>query len=147
MRKFISLAFAGITAGMIALFGATAQASTAKVTGDCARVAKADRKLCTAILRHHSYGAVLPGGGSTFTPNGRALVHELTHQGLTKTELHAGLRAIDADYRANVTAVPVNMDALVRKCGNTDGRYVVSYQDADGHPGGLKLTHVVAQCA
>lgn len=147
MRKFTA-AFAGITAGFIALFTATASAEGApQHRSDCSRVAKADQPLCRVILGQQAYGWVNPDGSEIITPRGRVLIRELTHDGLTYREMHHGVVSINREYRLHVTAVPVNMNSIVKKCGNTDGQWVVSFVDEDGKPGGVKLTKKVIDCA
>jgi hypothetical protein len=155
-------AFTGITAVFTALYGFQAQAATPRAphshASDCKRVAKADRKLCAQVQAQHSYGAYYGDPHAYWSnPNGRVLVHELTHDDLTQGEMRAGLRGYAAEYREWVTAVPVNMDAMVKKCGNTDGQWVVGYVDEDdladgklngnGKRGGLKLTYARIVCA
>lgn len=146
MRKFISVAFAGITTGMLTLFGITAEASTPRPSGDCGRVAAADYKLCGQVQRQHPYGVAFPEGGGWSAPSGKALVREFTHQGYTKGEIHSALVGEAKSYRDNVTAVPVNMDAIVKKCGTTRGQWIVELRDEDGHRGGVKLTHKFIVC-
>ena len=146
------IAFAGITAGFLTLFAFQAEAASPRAphnhASDCGRVAKADRKLCAQIQAQHSYGAYYGNPNAYWSnPNGRVLVHELTHDDLSQAEMHAALKGYAAEYREWVTAVPVNMDAMVKKCGNTDGQWVVSYHDEDGKPGGLKLTYARIVCA
>lgn|SRR5574341_243765 len=163
-RSRIALAFTGITAGFVALFGFTAEASTPQApapapvaavkraphnhANDCKIVAAADRALCKRVQTFHAYGAWYGTPEAYWSvPSGITNVHELTHDGMTKAEMHAALARYAAEYREWVTAVPVNMDAMVRKCGNTDGRWVVEYHDEDGRPGGLKLTYAHVVCA
>lgn len=148
-RSHIALAFAGITAGFITLFGFTAQAASPHHhASDCERVAKADRKLCTQVQAQHSYGSYSGDQHAYWTvPSGRVIVHELTHDGRSKAEMRVTLVGYAQEYREYVTAVQVNMDAMVRKCGNTDGRWIVSYRDEDGKPGGTKLTYKRIVCA
>jgi hypothetical protein len=152
MRFTMGTAFAGVTAGMLALFGITASADASPAkhshTSDCKRVAARDYALCRRVQLQHAYGVVNPDGSSVSTPNGRVIVHEITHDGLpTDAEMRAGLQGAALDYRAAVTAVTVNMDAMVRKCGNPDGRWVVQYRDEDGKPGGVTLTLKRIVCA
>lgn len=158
----LTLAFAGITAGFVALFGFSAEAASPQdaapvVTvkraphnhaSDCRLVAKADRKLCAQVQAQHSYGAYYGDPNAYWSvPAGPVIVHELTHQGYTHAEMRAALRGYAREYREWVTAVPVSMDAMVKKCGNTDGQWVVSYHDEDGKPGGTKLTYKRIVCA
>jgi hypothetical protein len=145
MRKILA-AIAGIGTGLLMLFAPSA--SGASGADDCARVAPADRKLCGMVKRQHSYGAYYGDPHAYWSvPDGRTLVHELTHQGMTKAEMHAGLRGMAKEYQEYVTHVTVNMDALVKKCGNTDGQWVIGYRDEDGRPGGTKLTYKRIVCA
>lgn len=154
MRK-TGITFVALTSALVALFTATTSAEGAQRPAhrpDCSLVAKADRSLCGRVQRQHAYGAFLSTDPRTevsgwSAPNGRALVHEITHQGLTKTEMHSYLTGEAATYREWVTAVPVNMDAIVRKCGNTDGEWIVRFQDEDGKPGGRKQTRRFIRCA
>lgn len=156
-KSGITLAFAGISAGLLALFGVQAQASTPRTHNhatDCKIVAPADRALCKRVQTFHSYGSY-DGNQHAYwsVDSGTVNVHELTHDGLTKAEMHAALVGYSREYAAYVTAVPVNMDSMVRKCGNTDGRWVVSYRDEDGKPQqgpkdpNTKLTYKRIVCA
>lgn len=147
MRNKIGFAFAGITAGLITLFTATTSASGAPThRNDCDIVRKADRLLCERVKLQHPYGAAYGDGGWS-APGGKVIVHEITHQGLTAREMHDYLVMEADDYRLWVTGVPVNMDDIVRKCGNTDGQWVVGFRDEDGKPGGVKLTVKKIRCA
>ncbi len=150
-KSGIALAFAGITAGLLTLFGVNAQASTPRAHShatDCKIVAAADRALCKKVQTFHSYGSYTGNPYAYWSvDSGIINVHELTHDGLTKAEMHAALKGYEREYREYVTAVPVNMDAMVKKCGNTDGYWVVSYRDEDGRPGGTKLTYKRIVCA
>lgn len=146
MRKIIGLIGATLTA--VALLHSSSNA-TAVPANDCDRVTVADRKLCKSVQGQHSYGAYYFNDfdATWSTPNGRVLVREITHDGLTKAEMHAALVAYAAEYREYVTHVTVNMDAMVKKCGNTDGQWVTSYVDEDGRDGGTKLTYRRIVCA
>lgn len=163
-KSRFTLAFAGITAGLVAMFGVNAEASTPKAPApttvatvkraphnhatDCNIVAAADRALCKKVQTFHPYGAWYGTNAAYWTvPSGIVNVHELTHDGLTKFEMHAQLEGYAVEYREWVTAVPVDMDAIYKKCHNTDGRWIVSYHDEDGRPGGLKLTYKRIVCA
>lgn len=147
MRNSLKMAFAGITAGMLALFGITAQAdATDTLPADCHRVATADRTLCHRVYLQHPYGAAYGSGGWS-APNGKALVREITHQGYTKAEMHDALVAEASNYRLWVTAVPVNMDDIKLKCGSKGGAWVIDLRDEDGKPGGVKLTRKRVVCA
>lgn len=160
-KSWVTVAFAGITAGAMSLFALTAEASTpppAPVAAvkraphnhatDCKIVAAADRALCKRVQTFHAYGSY-DGNPHAYwsVDSGIINVHELTHDGLTHAEMRAQLKGYDAEYREWVTAVPVNMDAMVKKCGNTDGRWIVEYRDEDGRPDGLKLTYPHIICA
>jgi hypothetical protein len=146
MMKKIIAAFAGAAAGLAVLFAPAAQGAT--TADDCLRVAKDARPLCYKVKAQHAYGAAYTDGNTYWSvPGGRALVHEITHQGYSQWEMKDALRAAAAEYRDWVTAVPVNMDAIVKKCGNTDGQWVVSFKDEDGKPGGVKLTYKRIVCA
>ena len=149
-KSWITVAFAGITAGLLALFGVSAEASTPRAhdhAADCRLVAAADRALCKRVQTFHSYGSYSGDQHAYWTvPSGIVNVHELTHDDLTKAEMHAGLKGYEKEYREYVTAVPVNMDSMVNKCGNTDGRWVISYRDEDGKPGGTELTYKRIVC-
>lgn len=143
MRRTL-YAFAGITAGLIALFTPTAQATSPQPADHCKRVARADRALCHQVQRQHPYGHV--GATSSWSvPSGRAIVRDITHSGLTKTDMHYALKAEAASYRANVTHVRVNMDAVLKRCGS-DGQMIVRLVDEDGKPDGRKLTEKVIDC-
>lgn len=145
MRKIIAAIGAALTA--VAFLHAAGNA-TAAPKADCDRVAAADHRLCLSVRAQHSYGAYYGDNAAYWsTDNGKVRVHELTHSGLTKAEMHAGLVGYAREYREYVTAVTVNMDAMVKKCGNTDGQWVVSYRDEDGRPGGTKLTYKRIVCA
>jgi hypothetical protein len=76
--------------------------------------------------------------------SGRKLVREITHQGLTKREMHSYLVGeANAYLRHVVTArsVVLDMDSL-RKHHGTDAEFVVGFEDADGKPGGAKSVRV-----
>lgn len=130
MRMTTTKAATGITAlfiGTWALVGPSASADAAPL-GDCGRVASADRALCKTVRAQHSYGWTDQyGDPSVWVPNGRALVKEITHQGLTQREMHAHLTGAHADYRRYVTNVSFNMDAIAKKCGHKHGSGSVAY--------------------
>ena len=146
MRKIIATLGVSLTA--VAFLHAAGNA-TASPKADCDRVASADRKLCKAVRAQHAYGAFYDNDfdASWSNPNGRALVHEITHDGLSKAQMHDALTAYAAEYRQYVTAVQVNMDVMVKRCGNTDGQWIIGYRDEDGKPGGTKLTYKRIVCA
>jgi hypothetical protein len=133
MRKIIAMAFAGITLGMVALWAPTAQATSHRAD-DCQRVATADRALCRTVQRQHGYGWTDAAGNPlNWEPNGKALVHDITHQGLTKSEMHSYLTGEHASYREHVTAVTFNVDKIRKECGHTLGNGVVQMiRDREG---------------
>lgn len=147
IKKTFAVAFAGILAGVGILFAPTADA--AAKPDDCHRVATADRTLCRLVQLQHPYGRSFDGTryGAWSNPSGKALVKEITHSGYTKREMHDELAGEASQYRLTVTAVPVDMDAIKRTCGNTDGYWAVQFVDADGKPGGTKLTYKHVVCA
>jgi hypothetical protein len=143
--------FVGITAAALAIVGGTsgatgaaskgASTATVRPVGDCKRVAPADYRLCNSVRHQHAYGHL--GTDATWSnPNGVALIKELTHDGLTDSEMHYGLVGTARDYAANVTAVRVSVDSL----RNADCRWVVSLVDQDHKPGGTKLTMITQDC-
>lgn len=147
MKKIIPASLATVLGGLVFLFAPTADAATP--TGDCARVATADRTLCHKVQLQHPYGRSFDGTrfGAWSNPSGKAIVHEITHSGYTKREMHDELAGEAQQYRLTVTAVPVNVDSIVTQCGNTDGYWAVQFVDADGRPGGTKLTYKHIVCA
>ena len=123
-------------AGLLTLIMATTNADAApRVTGDCAHVAKADQPLCAVVRTQHAYGWTDDvGNPQNWMGNGRALVHEITHQGYSKGEMHDALKGAHRDYRDNVTDVSFNLDTLVRTCGHHHGAYAVqTIRGTDGH--------------
>lgn len=102
---------------------------------DCRRVAVADRTLCRAVYRQHAYGWTTPTGDpQTWVPKGPALVKEITHQGLTKREMHDYLAGEQLNYRDMVVDISFSMDAIVKHCGHTRGYGAVQYiRGRDGH--------------
>lgn len=150
-RKSVAgVVFAGITAaaflGVSVLGAPSAQgAGKHRHADDCKRVAAADRPVCRKVQGQHPYGASVLGKDWS-APNGRVLVHEITHQGYTKGEMGDALRAEARNYRMWVTHVPIDMDYLRRTCGS-DGRVIVQFKDEDGKPGGVKLTQRFIECA
>jgi hypothetical protein len=114
-----------IMGGLIALFTPTADAAP---SGDCARVAAADRSLCRSVQAQHAYGWTdSQGNPLNWVVNGRLLVREITHQGLTQEEMGDYLRAEARNYRNYVTHVSFNMDAITRACGHRGGSGSVAY--------------------
>lgn len=130
-RILIAAAVAGIT------FGVTVPALGATTPDDCALTASTDRTLCHRVQLQHPYGAYLsvanndPNPGWT-SPNGKTLVHEITHSGLTRAQMHDSLTSEATSYRLWVTAVPADMDAIVSKCGDHNGQWVTSFVKSGG---------------
>ena len=130
-----------LTATLVATFALTSAAGSgmtptaATVADDCHRVAKADRKLCATVKAQHAYGwTTAAGDPQTWVPNGRALVREITHQGLTKGEMHAYLTGEASSYREHVTAITFNLDKIVKQCGHHRGYGAVqTVTGNDGH--------------
>ncbi len=146
MLKKITAAVVAIGAGLSLLIAPTAH--SAAEPDDCQLVARTDVKLCRTVQAQHAYGAINDNGhGAWSAPNGRALVREITHQGLSKAEMRNYLQGEARNYRRHVTAVPVNMDTIVKRCGNTDGYWKVQLIDEDNKPGGRKLTIRTIVCA
>lgn len=147
MIKRITTALAAIALLLGVAYVPTALGAT--TPDDCTRVATADRTLCRKVQLQHAYGRTYDGKrqGAWTNPSGKTLVHRITHGGFTKRQMHEQLAAEASDYRFNVTAVPVDMDNITWHCGNTDGQVVLSFVDADGKPGGTKLTYLHFDCA
>lgn len=143
MRIKIAALFGMLTALFLTVGLTLAASATAAQSGDCQRVAKADRTLCTKVRAQISY-AYATDGGFTEVPNGRALVKEITHQGLTKTEMHSALRAAARSYRLHVTgarSVAVDLGSVLKHHGS-DAQVIVGFLDRDGKPGGAKDNRV-----
>lgn len=138
MRKFFALMFAGILGGLG--FLATAPSSQAAPDlGDCKRVAVTDRALCKQVKAQTAY-VYFTEGGKSYVVNGKTLVHEITHQGLTKTEMRSYLTGEALHYAKHVTnanAVAVDLTSL-RKYHGTDAQVIVGFRDVDGKPRGAK---------
>lgn len=137
MRKIIATAFAGILAGFGMFLAPSSQAAPAP--GDCRLVAKADVPLCQSVQRQAAYVYFTKGGNKVGVPNGRKLVkHEVTHAGLTKTEMHSVLVGYAQDYAKHVVysrSVVVDVESL-RKAYGRDAQVNVGLRDLDGKPGG-----------
>jgi hypothetical protein len=140
-----AVSVATIVAGAVAI---PAQASTSKAS-DCSRVATADHLLCLKVQLQHPYGRTFDGKrqGAWTEPNGKKIVHRITHGGYTKRQMHDQLKLEADEYRYNVTAVPVSVDAIKTTCGDTNGSWVISLVDADGKPGGTQLTYKRVTCS
>ena len=131
MNKIKATVFGSVLAGFVALF---APAASATPSGDCARVARADYSLCEAVKAQHAYGWTNNiGDPLNWVPKGKTVVREITHQGLTKTEMHSYLTGARADYRAYVTNVSFNVDKIADKCGHHNFSATVRMvRDRDG---------------
>jgi hypothetical protein len=106
-----------------------------KATGDCALVAPADYALCTTVRTQRAYGWTDQyGDPQNWNASGKAQVHEITHGGLSKAEMHDALVNSHRDFRDFVTAVTFNVDGIARKCGSHHGQGEVSeVRGKDGH--------------
>lgn len=146
--------FAALTAAFfgVALFvGPSADAAPIAAphnhATDCRAFTASYQPLCRRVQLQHPYGATMDGQreGAWTEPNGYAIVHKITHSGWTAAEMQRLLKAEASDYETWVTGVRSNMDWITSTCGNTDGMIVLQFVDADGRPGGTKLTwrHVV----
>lgn len=114
--------YGGVAAALLALLTPTADASTPRPSGDCAKVRPADYRLCAKVRAQHAYGWTNSHGTPmNWVPNGRALVKEITGQGLTGAEMHDYLTGAASSYRAWVTHVTFNVDAIVKRCGHKHG--------------------------
>lgn len=136
-------------AGLLAFLTAASPGADAAPhpTGDCTRVTQSSRALCALVSAQHAYGWTDNAGHpQNWMVNGRALVHEITHGGLTQGEMRDALTAAHRDYRTYVTHVTFSMDAIRARCG-TDGMGAVQFVDEDGKPGGRKYTWRRIICA
>lgn len=129
-KNRITLAFTGITTGFLTIAFAltpSAQATPDKPrhnhTADCNIVAKTDRPLCLKVQRQRAYGWTYgPNGeGLATNPSGVIDVHDATHQGLTRAEMHNYLLGYRDQYREHVTRVSVDVDTLEPGCVFTVG--------------------------
>lgn len=138
-RSRIGLAFAGIGAGLLALITPNAQASQHhNHADDCRLVAKNDRTLCARVQGQRAYGWTLGSGAVSSSPNGRTIVHDITHQGLTRGEMRTYLQGEAAQYREHITHVSVNVDRLPsRGC-----QYIVKVVKRDG----VRVTQTLTVC-
>lgn len=134
----ITAAFTGITTGFLALMAVTATPTTAAPQlGDCKRVATADQALCLQVKGQFPY-AYATEGGIGYVVEGKLLVREITHQGLTKREMHSALVGEARAYHRYATgarSVVINLDSIVKHHGR-DAQYDVGIRDTDGKPGG-----------
>lgn len=141
MFKKIAMAFTGIIAGFGLLLGLTSTgAGAAPQPDDCNRVAKSDRALCQQVKGQFPYAYVTRGGNVAQVVSGKVLVREITHQGLTKGEMHSYLTGEATQYRRYATgsqSVVINLASL-RNAYGTDAQYDVGFHDVDGKPGGKK---------
>lgn len=127
-RTLIALAFAGVLATLV--LAPSAPAATKK--NDCHRVAAADYKLCQQVRRQLAY-AYATEGGLNQVVGGKALVHEITHQGLTKAEMRSYLRGEALNYTRYAltgSSIIVNTGTM-RKYYGADAHYEVHTQGPD----------------
>lgn len=149
MAERIGLASLALTATVMALIAAigntsgTAQASNGHRHADDCRLVPADvRTLCGKVRAQREYGWINPSGSMGATPNGRVVVREIVHQGLSKAEVRDYLRGAARDYRLHVTHVPVNVDRLGKGC-----QAVVETVPGKGWAyKGIRMTQVVTVC-
>lgn len=109
-----------------------APADAATQPDDCRRVAKADRTLCAKVKAQKPYAYAVSGGLNQVV-GGKALVREITHQGLTKPEMHSYLKGEAAAYKRHVTdarTLTVDLGSL-RKHYGPDAVYEVTTQGKD----------------
>lgn len=117
MKKIVA-AFAGSLMGLAILFAPSAQG--ASKPDDCNRVAASDRALCRVVKAQAAYAYATPSG-LAFVVNGRLLVKEITHQGLTKAEMRSYLRGEALSYAQHVTgarSVAVDMGSVRKYYGS-----------------------------
>lgn len=107
----------------------------AKPKGDCALVSPSDYAVCADVRRQRAFGWTDDAGHpQNWVTNGRALVHDITHGGNTKEEMHYALEQARNDYRWFVTRVTFNVDDIARVCGNPWGAGTVNQvKGRDGH--------------
>ena len=134
MRNKIAFAFVTITAVFTTIGLTVATPADAVVKpDDCRRVATADRALCQQVKRQLPYAYATKGGNLSQVVGGKALVHEITHQGLTKGEMRSYLRGESLAYTRHVTnarVMAVDLGSL-RKHFGPDARYEVTTQGKD----------------
>lgn len=144
MRNKLTALLAGVITTLFLAVGLTVTTATAASKPDsCTRVAKADRTLCAKVKRQIAY-AYATEGGFVEVPNGRALVKDITHQGLTKTEMHSYLRGEALAYKRHVTdarSVAVDLGSVLKHHGS-DAQVIAGFHDRDGKPGGKKDNRV-----
>ena len=129
-----------IMGALVYLFTPTASAAT---SADCQRTARADWKLCEQVRAQRAYGWTNSIGTPTnWVVKGTTLVHEITHQGLTKAEMHSYLTGQHNTYRYYVTNVSFNVDAIAKKCGHRGG----SGNVAEVAQGGRSYTFRLVAC-
>lgn len=124
------IAFSVITAALVGIgLTITAPAGAAAKPGDCARVAKADRPLCQQVGYQLPYVYATEGGLNQIA-GGRELVHDITHQGLTKGEMRSYLRGESLNYaRYGVTGTSIIVNyGTMRKHYGADAYYEVHTQ-------------------
>lgn len=125
MLKKITAAIIGALAVAGLLLAPSADATPKP--DDCNRTAKADRTLCQTVKRQLAYAYATRGAGLEQVADGRALVHQLTHSGLSKNAMHKALRKETDAYARYALAsgtVIVNT-ASMRKYFGGDAHYEV----------------------
>lgn len=141
-KRYVAITSALV--GFAALFMPSAEASP---KGDCARVAAVDRAVCRGVQGQHAFGWTDERGNpENWTPSGRVVVREITHQGYSKAEMRDALRAAARDYRDYVTQIKIDADMIMELCGS-DGLGAVTFVDEDGKPGGRKYMWKHIVCA
>jgi len=149
-------AFVGVTAGLVALFTPTAQATSDQApvkarhshADDCKRVPADVRTLCGWVRGQLPYAYAGSGGGLNQVVSGQLIIREVAHSGLTPREQRSALRGHAAAYRKHVLTtrtIAVDLTSLAKLCG-TDGQFIVGRIDDDGKPGGSKSTRVEIDC-
>lgn len=134
MRNKIAFAFIAITAAFTTVgLTVVTPADAASKPDDCNRFAKADRVLCQVVKRQLPYTYATTEGGVNQVVDGKTLIHEITHQGLTQSEMRSYLRAEALNYARNAVtkgAIIVNT-ASMRKAFGPDAHYEVHTQGND----------------
>jgi ribosomal protein L35AE/L33A len=131
MRNKIAFALVAITA-VFTTIGLTVADPAGAISkpDDCNRVAKADRPLCRQVGYQMPYAYATKGGNLNQVVGGKAVVYDITHQGLTKGEMRSYLRGEALNYARYAVApgsIIVNT-ATMRKYIGTDAHYEVHTQ-------------------
>jgi hypothetical protein len=139
--------YLAVTVALAGLWAVLAPSAEATPKGGCALVAAADRDMCQRVRAQHAYGWTDERGNpENWTPNGKAVVWEITHQGYTKSEMRDALKGAARNYRDYVTQIKIDADMIMELCGS-DGLGAVSFVDEDGKPGGRKYVWKHIICA